>query len=167
MTTQICVQNPPRASSMELSTTSNTIWCRPEPSSVSPIYIPGRLRTASRPFNTRIDSAPYSTGMECSVSAIDCRAGSVMYEAFEDVPNQRRKMMADYVISATKDEARLAQSLHQQTTEEMGFFSSFSRYPRARSEGPKKRDSSLDLRLQKPGFSHHGLTVNGRGPRTC
>ena len=55
---------PARASSMALSTTSYTMWCSPEPSSVSPIYMPGRLRTASRPFNTRIDSAPYSA---CSV----------------------------------------------------------------------------------------------------
>src|SRR5574343_460837 len=37
---------------MELSTTSNTMWCRPLPSSVSPMYIPGRLRTASNPFST-------------------------------------------------------------------------------------------------------------------
>jgi hypothetical protein len=37
------------------------MWCRPDPSSVSPIYIPGRLRTASRPFRTLIDSAPYSS----------------------------------------------------------------------------------------------------------
>src|SRR5680860_638009 len=36
------------------------MWWRPEPSSVSPIYMPGRLRTASRPFRTLIDSAPYS-----------------------------------------------------------------------------------------------------------
>src|SRR5438046_8029365 len=35
------------------------MWCRPEPSSVSPIYIPGRFRTASRPFSTLMDSAPY------------------------------------------------------------------------------------------------------------
>src|SRR5215469_15401498 len=45
---------------MALSTTSCTMWCRPEPSSVSPIYMPGRLRTASRPFSTLMDSAPYS-----------------------------------------------------------------------------------------------------------
>jgi hypothetical protein len=38
--------------------TSNTMWWRPEPSSVSPIYMPGRLRTASRPFSTLIESAP-------------------------------------------------------------------------------------------------------------
>src|SRR6266550_1524252 len=38
--------------------------------------MPGRLRTASRPFKTRIDSAPYSMGMECSVSAIGCRGGA-------------------------------------------------------------------------------------------
>ena len=36
-----------------------------DPSSVSPIYIPGRLRTASRPFRTLIESAPYS------VSSVD------------------------------------------------------------------------------------------------
>ena len=65
----------------------------------------------------RSDSAPYSTGMECSEPEIDCRAGSVMYEAFEDVPNQQRKMRADYAISAMKDRARLAQSLYQQTVE--------------------------------------------------
>ena len=35
------------------------MWCKPEPSSVSPMYIPGRLRTASRPFSTLMDSAPY------------------------------------------------------------------------------------------------------------
>jgi len=29
------------ASSIELSRTSNTMWCRPVPSSVSPMYIPG------------------------------------------------------------------------------------------------------------------------------
>src|SRR5690606_3012044 len=47
-------QCPASASSMELSTTSNTMWCRPVPSSVSPMYIPGRLRTASRPLSTLI-----------------------------------------------------------------------------------------------------------------
>ena len=46
------VEAPNRARihpSMALSSTSNTMWCKPEPSEVSPIYIPGRLRTASRP----------------------------------------------------------------------------------------------------------------------
>src|SRR6202011_4187045 len=51
---------PASASSIALSTTSYTMWWRPEPSSVSPIYMPGRLRTASRPFRTWMDSAPYS-----------------------------------------------------------------------------------------------------------
>ena len=37
---------------MALSSTSNTMWCRPVPSDVSPMYMPGRLRTASRPFST-------------------------------------------------------------------------------------------------------------------
>src|SRR5690606_16453793 len=36
------------------------MWCRPEPSSVSPMYMPGRLRTASRPLSTLMESAPYS-----------------------------------------------------------------------------------------------------------
>jgi hypothetical protein len=40
---------PASDSSMELSTTSNTRWCRPVPSEVSPMYMPGRLRTASSP----------------------------------------------------------------------------------------------------------------------
>ena len=42
-------QWPASASSIELSTTSNTRWCRPVPSEVSPMYMPGRLRTASSP----------------------------------------------------------------------------------------------------------------------
>jgi hypothetical protein len=41
------VTMPGQASSIELSTTSNTRWCRPVPSEVSPMYMPGRLRTAS------------------------------------------------------------------------------------------------------------------------
>ncbi len=38
------------ASSIALSTTSNTMWCRPVPSSVSPIYIPGQLTHRIRHF---------------------------------------------------------------------------------------------------------------------
>ena len=47
-----------KVSSIELSMTSNTMWCKPEPSSVSPMYIPGLFLTASRPFKTFIESAP-------------------------------------------------------------------------------------------------------------
>src|SRR5713226_3667910 len=43
-------------SSTELSTISHTRWCRPFPSTL-PIYIDGRLRTASRPSSTVIESA--------------------------------------------------------------------------------------------------------------
>ena len=50
MTTLMSLQWPASASSIALSTTSKTMWCRPVPSDVSPMYIPGRLRTASRPF---------------------------------------------------------------------------------------------------------------------
>ncbi len=52
MVTSIRVQKPPRCSSTALSTTSQTRWCRPEPSWTSPMYMPGRLRTASRPSRT-------------------------------------------------------------------------------------------------------------------
>ena len=51
-------QKPASASSTALSTTSNTMWCRPVPSRVSPMYMPGRLRTASRPFRTLIYREP-------------------------------------------------------------------------------------------------------------
>ena len=43
---------------MALSTTSNTMWCKPVPSDVSPMYMPGRLRTASSPLSILIESAP-------------------------------------------------------------------------------------------------------------
>src|SRR6478736_8740481 len=63
---------------MALSLTSNTMWWRPEPSSVSPIYIPGRLRTASRPFRTLIESAPYSVLTPFSVVGISV----ILFENF-------------------------------------------------------------------------------------
>src|SRR5688572_7621899 len=47
------------ASSTELSTTSWIRWCRPR-SPVEPMYMPGRLRTASRPSRTVIEDALYS-----------------------------------------------------------------------------------------------------------
>ena len=56
--TVIFLQYPAKASSMELSITSKTMWCKPDPSSVSPIYIPGLFLTASKPFKTLIESAP-------------------------------------------------------------------------------------------------------------
>ena len=49
MVTTMSSQYPASDSSIELSTTSNTRWCSPVPSEVSPMYMPGRLRTASRP----------------------------------------------------------------------------------------------------------------------
>src|SRR5689334_17895453 len=36
------------------------MWCRPEMSSVSPMYMPGRFRTASRPFRSLIESVVYA-----------------------------------------------------------------------------------------------------------
>src|SRR3954451_11006059 len=58
-TTSMVSQYPAIASSTALSTTSHTRWCKPR-SPVEPMYIPGRLRTASRPSSTVMDSAPYS-----------------------------------------------------------------------------------------------------------
>src|SRR5690606_39587765 len=61
MVTIISSQWPAKASSIELSVTSKTMWCRPVPSSVSPMYIPGRFRTASRPFKTLILLESYTS----------------------------------------------------------------------------------------------------------
>ena len=58
MMTSIFEQNPARCSSIELSRTSNTMWCRPR-SSGSPMYMPGRFRTASRPSSLSICAASY------------------------------------------------------------------------------------------------------------
>jgi hypothetical protein len=58
MVTTMSSQKPASASSIELSTTSNTRWCRPVPSDVSPMYMPGRLRTASSPSRIWIDPSP-------------------------------------------------------------------------------------------------------------
>ena len=57
--TVISSQYPASASSMALSTISYTRWCSPL-SEVEPIYMPGRLRTASSPSSTWISDAPYS-----------------------------------------------------------------------------------------------------------
>src|SRR5690606_37052421 len=79
MVTVTWVQCPASASSTELSTTSNTMWCRPVPSSVSPMYIPGRLRTASRPFKTLILLESYTFE---SVGSVMCRPGSFGAELY-------------------------------------------------------------------------------------
>src|SRR5215469_11785157 len=57
--TSIFVAYPASASSTELSTTSYTRWCSPS-SPVDPMYIAGRLQTASMPPRTLIESAVYS-----------------------------------------------------------------------------------------------------------
>src|SRR3972149_2161837 len=62
----ISSQCPASASSIALSTTSKTMWCSPVPSEVSPIYIPGRLRTASSPLSTLILSESYWSVLVCS-----------------------------------------------------------------------------------------------------
>ncbi len=56
--TEIVSQYPAWASSIALSTSSVTMWWRPEMSSVFPMYIPGRLRTASSPLRSLIELVP-------------------------------------------------------------------------------------------------------------
>ena len=67
------VQYPAIASSMELSTTSYTRWCSPLVP-VSPMYIAGRLRTASRPLSTWMPSAVYSFAPLAAFSAASAMA---------------------------------------------------------------------------------------------
>ena len=59
MVTSMRVATLAIASSMLLSTTSKMSWCRPR-SSVDPMYMPGRLRTAVRPSRTWMLAAVYS-----------------------------------------------------------------------------------------------------------
>ena len=60
------------ASSTELSTTSQTRWCRPV-GPVEPMYIPGRLRTASSPsrmvMSSSVYDAPASPGLSSTFTA--------------------------------------------------------------------------------------------------
>src|SRR2546429_4868988 len=69
MVTTISSQKPASASSTELSTTSKTMWCSPVPSDVSPMYMPGRLRTASSPLRILMASEPYSLASDTVRSA--------------------------------------------------------------------------------------------------
>jgi hypothetical protein len=51
-----------------------------------------------------------------------------------------------------KGAMRLAQSLYRQVIEDMGFFGRFSRWRRADSAAPQKRDSKADSWRRKSGF---------------
>src|SRR4051812_49331085 len=68
---------PAIASSTALSTTSQTRWCRPR-SPVDPMYMPGRLRTASKPSSTVMALAPYSFFFELfAAGAVFLAAGTI------------------------------------------------------------------------------------------
>ena len=56
--TSIRVQYPAMASSTALSTTSQTRWCSPV-GPVDPMYMPGRIRTGSRPSRMVMSWASY------------------------------------------------------------------------------------------------------------
>src|SRR5688572_9127344 len=75
---------PARASSTELSTISCTRWWRPR-APVEPMYMPGRLRTASRPSRTWMSSAPYWFG---TVSEDRDSGSSGTLSGFTDVISQ-------------------------------------------------------------------------------
>src|SRR6195952_4026936 len=80
------------ASSTALSTTSQTRWCRPR-SPVEPMYIPGRLRTASRPSKTLIEIASYATQPSfCRrierLPPRDTYANPTAYQLYLDLPVQ-------------------------------------------------------------------------------
>src|SRR5678815_2784776 len=76
ITTLMSSQWPASASSIALSTTSNTMWCRPVPSDVSPMYMPGRLRTASSPLRILMLVESYSAAMRPLELVFSC-SGSV------------------------------------------------------------------------------------------
>ena len=63
----IFVHSPAIASSTELSSNSQTRWCRPV-GPVDPMYIPGRSRTGSRPLRTVMSLALYATRVGTSRS---------------------------------------------------------------------------------------------------
>src|SRR5699024_11041904 len=73
ITSSMLSAKPAIASSIALSTISQTRWCMPS-ELVVPIYIPGRLRSASKPSSTWIwlasycsaKSALYSCSLSCS-----------------------------------------------------------------------------------------------------
>src|SRR3954469_4141452 len=74
---------------MELSKTSKTQWCRPR-SSGSPMYMPGRFRTASKPSSLSIFEASYfsaasglGTELSLSISSISLAIDEV------DNPSER------------------------------------------------------------------------------
>ena len=70
--TSIRVARPAMASSTELSTTSQTRWCSPV-GPVEPMYMPGRLRTASSPsrmvMSSSVYDAPASPGLSSTFTA--------------------------------------------------------------------------------------------------
>src|SRR5919106_2747817 len=78
--TEILVQWPAMASSTELSTTSQTRWCRPR-GPVVPMYIPGRRRTASRPSRTVMSEASYRVERLRGGAALDEPADRVDRDA--------------------------------------------------------------------------------------
>ena len=75
--TSTCVAWPATPSSVELSTISLKRWLMPR-LSVEPMYMPGRLRTASSPSRCVRSSAPYRVSAVTGIApwlCADCQQG--------------------------------------------------------------------------------------------
>ena len=112
--TTILSANPAMASSIALSTTSLTRWCRPR-ELVVPMYMPGRLRTGSSPSRTwmllesyvavRFLVLPLPTGLRSTVLDVrrnlrhaephHCRSGSARGEVARTPSSYRRRATLD------------------------------------------------------------------------
>ena len=107
MRTMIRVAKPACASSTALSTTSQTMWCSPERSSVSPMYIPGRLRTASGPLRTLMLSAVVALPGQ----AVTPSRGHHLDGAGAHPPHRARRQARQHHLLVRRGEQRLAVAL--------------------------------------------------------
>src|SRR3569623_1753622 len=122
------------------------------------MYMPGRLRTASRPFSTRIDSAPYSA----ACSEVDLRAGSLMRGLCGSADRAPEKRGCDMLICGTKPGRRLGQSRGNQVIEKMVLFGRFSRPQACLFGACKKADSRASERAFAKGWRHRNWRLTGR-----
>src|SRR5690349_5054892 len=74
------------------------MWCSPVPSDVSPMYMPGRLRTASRPLRILMLEESYSSpcwrGLVCAGVISAFVSNQVQRAASEDATKQRGRAAA-------------------------------------------------------------------------
>ncbi len=121
------------------------MWCRPEPSSVSPIYMPGALRTASRPFSTLMESAPYSAIAPASVSENIGHSGSDLpgFRTSRFICESQREIASRTIenlsnCSKSRREDRGRDGFHPRPYQKCGFFQNIFQCPK--SSPPTVRD---------------------------